>query len=300
MAMVQKLVLASLPYVPKPVMRRLASRYIAGETLEEALSKLAELARRGHPGILDILGENIADEAEARDVAKNYRGAADSVAAARLDAYVSVKPTHMALMMNEALCLELYSGIAEHCAKLGLFVRVEMEDHPTTDGTLRVFEALRKRFDNVGIVLQSRLFRTPGDIDRLAPGPLNVRVVKGIYLEPADIAHTEPEAIRHAYVACVRKLCERNAKLSLATHDDLLADRCIAIVNEFGYTRERYEFQVLLGVREPLWQKWNAAGHPVRVYVPYGPDWRAYSMRRLRKNPQILQHVMRDALRFWR
>ncbi len=237
MTMVQKLVLASLSYVPKPLMRRLASRYIAGETLDEALSKLADLDRRGHPGILDILGENIADESEARAVAMHYRGAAEAIAKARLDAYVSVKPTHMALMMNEALCLELYSGIAEHCAKLGVRVRVEMEDHPTTDGTLRVFEALRKRFDNVGIVLQSRLFRTPSDIDRLAPGPLDVRMVKGIYLEPTSIAHTEPDAIRQAYVACTRKLCERGAKLSLATHDDGLAERCMALVNVFGYAR---------------------------------------------------------------
>src|SRR6185503_18846413 len=113
-------------------------------------------------------------------------------------------------------------------------------------------------------------------------------------------AHTEPDAIRDAYVACVRKLCERNAHLSLATHDDVLAARCIALVREFGYARERYEFQVLLGVREPLWQQWKQAGHTVRVYVPYGPDWRPYSIRRLRKNPQILRHVMRDTLLFWR
>ncbi len=298
--MVQKLVLASLPYIPRPLMRRLASRYIAGETLEEALAKLLALARRGYPGILDILGENIASESEAREVAARYRAAADALAGQGLDAYVSVKPTHLALTMNERLCLELYSGIAEHCAKLGLFVRVEMEDHPTTDGTLRVFEALRARYRNVGIVLQSRLLRTPADIDRLAPGPLDVRMVKGIYLEPREIAHTDPEPIRNAYVACVRKLCERGAKLSLATHDDLMAPRCIALVEEFGYSREQYEFQVLLGVREPLWQRWKDDGHTVRVYVPYGPDWRAYSTRRLRKNPQILQHVMRDTLLFWR
>lgn len=300
MTMVQKLVLASLPYIPRPLMRRLASRYIAGETLDEALAKLAELAGHGHPGILDILGENIADEAEARDVAARYAEAAGALAARRLDAYVSVKPTHLALTMNEAECLELYAGLAERCAALRLRLRVEMEDHPTTDGTLRVFEALRKRFTNVGIVLQSRLFRTPGDIDSLAPGPLDVRIVKGIYLEPASIAHTEAEAIRQAYVACARKLFERGARLSFATHDDGLAERCLALVDEFGYARTRYEFQVLLGVREPLWQKWKSAGHTVRVYVPYGPDWRAYSTRRLRKNPQILQHVMRDALMFWR
>jgi len=290
------LVLATLPYVPTPIMRRLASRYIAGETLDEALAKLEGIAARGHPGILDILGEGITSEAAARDVMREYKDAATRLARAGLDAYVSVKPTHLALTLRESLCLELYAELAEHCRASNLFVRVEMEDHPTTDATLRVFESLRRRFDNVGIVLQSRLLRTPQDIDALAPGPLDVRMVKGIYLEPASIAHTEPEPIRAAYVECTRKLLQRGAKLALATHDEELGERCLKLVREFHRTKESYEFQVLLGVREELWERWRRAGHRVRVYVPYGPEWRAYSQRRLRKNPQILRHVMRDAL----
>ena len=259
MSALNNLVLATLPSIPRPIMRRLASRYIAGETLDEALAKLKGIAARGHPGILDILGEGITSEAAARDVMREYKDAATRLARAGLDAYVSVKPTHLAL-------------------------------------TLRVFESLRRRFDNVGIVLQSRLLRTPQDIDALAPGPLDVRMVKGIYLEPASIAHTEPEPIRAAYVECTRKLLQRGAKLALATHDEELGERCLKLVREFHRTKESYEFQVLLGVREELWERWRRAGHRVRVYVPYGPEWRAYSQRRLRKNPQILRHVMRDAL----
>jgi proline dehydrogenase len=296
MSALHNLVLATLPYVPTPIMRRLASRYIAGETLDEALAKLEGIAARGHPGILDILGEGITSEAAARDVMREYKDAATRLARAGLDAYVSVKPTHLALTLRESLCLELYAELAEHCRASNLFVRVEMEDHPTTDATLRVFESLRRRFDNVGIVLQSRLLRTPQDIDALAPGPLDVRMVKGIYLEPASIAHTEPEPIRAAYVECTRKLLQRGAKLALATHDEELGERCLKLVREFHRTKESYEFQVLLGVREELWERWRRAGHRVRVYVPYGPEWRAYSQRRLRKNPQILRHVMRDAL----
>jgi proline dehydrogenase len=170
-----------------------------------------------------------------------------------------------------------------------------MEDHPTTDATLRVFTALRSKHENVGIVLQSRLFRTAKDIDALPPGPLDVRMVKGIYLEPASIAHTEPEPIRAAYVECVRQLAARKAQIRLGTHDDLLAEQCLAVLRQAGYTREQYEFQVLMGVREELWKKWLEAGHKVRVYVPYGPEWRPYSIRRMRKNPQILGHVMRNA-----
>jgi proline dehydrogenase len=294
--MFEKLVLAGLPYIPRPIMRRLASRYIAGEKIEDALAKLAELSRRGHPGILDVLGENVRTPEEARAAARTYESGAAALAQAKLDCYVSVKPTHLGLLLGEGLALELFSGLAARCQELGLRLRVEMEDHPTTDATLALFEALRKRFDNVGIVLQSRLFRTPKDVDALAPGPLDVRLVKGIYLEPAAIAHVDPEPIRVAYVEIARKLFARGATIGLATHDEGLGERCLAVARELAVAKDRYEFQVLLGVCEELWERWKKAGHVVRVYVPFGPEWRAYSQRRLRKNPQILRHVMRDTL----
>jgi proline dehydrogenase len=294
--MFEKLVLAGLPFVPRPIMRRLASRYIAGEKIEDALSKLRDLARRGHPGILDVLGENVRTPEEAKAAARTYEQGAVALAAAKLDCYVSVKPTHLGLVLDEHLALDLFSGLAARCKENGLRMRVEMEDHPTTDATLSLFEVLRKKFDNVGIVLQSRLFRTPADVDALAPGPLDVRLVKGIYLEPASIAHVEPEPIREAFVEIARKLFARGARVGLATHDEGLGERCLAVVRELGVAKERYEFQVLLGVREELWERWKKAGNVVRVYVPFGPEWRAYSQRRLRKNPQILRHVMRDAL----
>ncbi len=294
--MLNRIVLATLPHVPKPIMRRIAARYIAGETLSEALERLEALARRGHAGIIDVLGEGISDEREARAVAKSYVEAASAVAARRLDCYVSVKPTHVGLNISEDLAFELYALVAHHCRGLGLFLRVEMEDHPTTDGTLRVFERLRREHQNVGIVLQSRLFRTIDDIDRLAPGPLDVRMVKGIYLEPAAIAHTDPIRIREAYVQCVQKLVGRGAKLSLATHDEHLAESCIEILRKARRGPDTYEFQVLLGVREELWELWKKAGHRVRVYVPFGPDWRAYSLRRMKKNPQIVGHVLKNML----
>ncbi|MEX1024281.1 MAG: proline dehydrogenase family protein [Planctomycetota bacterium] len=296
MRLLDRLAIATLPYVPKPLMRPLAGRYIAGETLGEALERLEALAERGHPGILDVLGEDVASEAAARGVAKTYIEAAHELARRRLDAYVSIKPTHLGLRLGEQLCFELYDEVARATAELGLALRVEMEDHTTTDGTLRVFERLRAEHPHVGIVLQSRLVRTPADIAALAPGPLWVRMVKGIYLEPAAIAHTENEPICEAYVACTRQLFERGASVSCATHDEFLAERLIQLVEQLDVPRERFEFQVLLGVREPLWELWREAGHTVRVYVPYGPEWKPYSVRRLQKNPQIFGHVMRDLL----
>lgn len=297
-SLLERLVLGALPLVPTPLMRRFSARYIAGEELSEALDKLAELADRGHPGIVDILGENVRSEAEARRVLVEYRQAAEGVAERGLDAYVSVKPTHFGLTASEELAFELYDALAAHCAGLSLRMRVEMEDHPTTDATLRVFERLRERHDNVGIVLQARLFRTPDDIAALAPGPLDVRIVKGIYLEPARIAHTEVEPIRKAYVECTERLLERGAFVGLATHDHLMAADLVALLERRGVGRDGYEFQVLLGVREPLWEEWRVAGHTVRVYVPFGPEWRAYSLRRLGKNPELLRAIVRNALPF--
>ncbi len=296
MARFDDLVLRMLPHVPRAIMWRVAKRYVAGETLQEAIASLSSLRDRQHPGIIDVLGEDVSSEAQSRAVVEEYKQAADAVVAARLDAYVSVKPTHLGLRSSEALCLELYRELAAYCAVRKLFLRVEMEDHTTTDGTLRVFEALRPDFANIGIVLQSRLKRTLADIHRLAPGPLDVRMVKGIYLEPADIAHTEPEPIRAAYVECVRALWRRGASISLATHDERMASQCFALLSEFGEHKPRYEMQVLMGVMEHLWARWKNAGHAVRVYVPFGPQWQPYSVRRLRKNPQMLRHVMRAAL----
>lgn len=296
MSLLDRIAISTMPLVPRPIMRRLAGRYIAGERLDEAIAKLSELAGLGFPGIVDLLGEDVTGEAAARHVVEEYTEIARRVKESGLRAYVSVKPTHVGLRLSEELCRELYAKLARTCASLGLFLRVEMEDHTTTDATLRVFESLRAEFDNVGLVLQSRLLRTPADIARLAPGALSVRMVKGIYLEPASIAHVAPQPIADAFLALCRQLFERGARVSFATHDEALAERLIALCRELDLGPDRYEFQVLLGVREELWHKWRDEGHTVRVYVPFGPEWRAYSTRRLRKNPQIFRHVLRDLL----
>lgn len=297
--MLHKLFMATMPFVPRPLMRMIAGKYIAGETQAEALAELKRLAQAGFPGIYDILGEGSSTEEHARAAAREYHAGAIAIAQAGLDAYVSIKPTHMGLSSNEDLALELYRELAEACQELGVFMRIEMEDHPTTDATLRIFEVLRADFSGVGIVLQSRLLRTLKDIDDLAPGPLDVRLVKGIYLEPAEIAHTQRADISRAYVDCARRLLERGeCRLRFATHDASLAQNLAEQVQEFALPREAYEFQVLLGVQRPLWDTLRAEGHTVRVYVPFGPEWREYSQRRLGKNPDLLKAVMRDLMPF--
>ncbi len=301
MGLFDRIAIATIPLVPRPIMRSLSSRYIAGETLGEAIAELTQLRERGHTGIVDLLGEDVEDAAAAKTVVDDYRAVATSIQAASLDAYVSIKPTHLGLRVSEELCLENYREMIRFCGERDQFVRVEMEDHTTTDATLRIFETLRGEFDSVGIVLQSRLFRTKADIEALLQGPnkgrpLSVRMVKGIYLEPAEVAHTTPVPIREEFLLLSRLLLENGACVSFATHDGPLGADLISLVRELGLGQEHYEFQVLLGVQEALWKTWKDDGHPVRVYVPYGPEWRAYSTRRLGKNPEIFRHVLRDLL----
>jgi proline dehydrogenase len=280
--------------MPKPVMRHFAARYIAGETIDEALGRLAALNAEGHSGVLDILGEDAKGEAGAWAALDAYVHALEALDDSGLKAYVSAKPTHFGLRTSEQLCYELYATLATRCAEVGRFLRVEMEDHTTTDATLRVFERLLEDHANVGVVLQSRLRRTDGDIERLIAAAaacgrtLDVRMVKGIYLEPAEIAHTEPGPIADAFVRQSRRLFESGARVCLATHDEVMAARLFDVLRELGIGASHYELQVLMGVRRWLWREWLEAGHPVRVYVPYGPEWRPYSLRRLKKNPKLL------------
>ena len=292
MSALTRIITSTLPLIPRPVMRRLSARYIAGEELEDALVRMADLAARGHSGIVDVLGEDVADEQAARAALELYRAACDGVVQRGLDAYTSIKPTHFGLRLSPDLCFELYTEMLVHAAGKGQFVRVEMEDHSTTDATLALFARLREQHENVGIVVQSRLFRTPDDIDAL-PANSNVRLVKGIYLEPAELAHTDYTPIREAFVAQARQLWEAGHTVALATHDEPMGSELCQVVRELGVAPERYWFEVLLGVQERLWRVWLEQGHEVKVYVPYGPEWRSYSQRRLKKNPEIMRHVIR-------
>ena len=295
MGIFHQLAVATLPLIPRPVMRKLAGRYIAGETLEEALTCLQKLQDQGFSGILDLLGEDVQGEAEARTVLAEYKEGATQIANRGFDAYVSVKPTHFCLQKDADLAFELYDDLLTHCAALGQRMRVEMEDHPTTDDTLALFAKLRAKHPNAGLVMQARLFRNPADIAALPTpepgGRMDIRMVKGIYLEPAEIAHTKPGPIRDAFIEQCKTLWKGGHFVAIATHDQGMAQTLLEHIEKENISRELYEFEVLLGVREIIWQGWLKKGLPVRVYVPYGPEWRAYSTRRLRKNPEMLKAV---------
>ena len=291
-------VAATLPLVPRPVVRHFADRYMAGETVEDAVAAVRRLNDRGVMATIDVLGEFIRAPEEAEATATAYERVLDAIAAERLDANVSVKLS--------ALGIEIDSGLADRCLarvlacaeRHGIFVRVDMEDSGLTDRTLRLYGRLREDgHDNVGIVLQAYLRRTMDDIAALAGLKPNVRIVKGIYIEPGEIAYRDPAAINGNYVRAADRLLAAGSYVALATHDRALIEEVLAVLDRRLVSREGYEFQMLLGVAEDVRHRLVAAGHRVRVYVPFGDAWYAYSMRRLKENPSIAGYVARDAIR---
>ncbi|MCB9897231.1 MAG: proline dehydrogenase family protein [Planctomycetes bacterium] len=302
MSLFDRVVRLGLPLVPRRMVWILARRYVAGETLESALDEIREQGARGFGTILDVLGEAVKSKERAEGAAAEYHRALAALAQSPSRTYVSVKPTHLGLTFDPALCGRLLDDLCVRAAEQGRKVRFEMEDAPTVDRTLEVFLRVRAKRENLGCVLQARLFRTPDDVTRLLRelgGGLDVRLVKGIYLEPAEIAHTEAPDISRAYVDLARQLVAGGAFAAFATHDDDVAAACAQIARDAGLgdgrdpDAARYEYQMLMGVKAPMAERLLAEGHPVRIYVPYGKDWHAYSIRRLRKNPEVARHIAR-------
>jgi proline dehydrogenase len=282
-----------LPAVPRPVVRRLSSRYIAGATLDDAVRVVRELNAAGKLATIDVLGEEIHDPAEAETLARAYLDVLARIDAEGLDANVSVKLTGFGLDLDLELCRRNLETIVDDAAARGTFVRIDMEDSSTTDRTLALHRGLRESGrTNVGVVLQAYLRRTWDDL----PGLENVRLCKGIYVEPAVLALKEFEAVRANYVRCLERLVEQGTYVAIATHDEHLVREGERIVREAGLDASRYEFQMLLGVRSERADALVRAGHRVRVYVPFGQQWYEYSLRRLQENPAIAGYVAADTL----
>jgi len=281
-----------LPAVPKPVVQRLSSRYIAGSTLEDALRVVRRLNGEGKPATIAVLGEEITRESEARSIAQAYRDVIVALERDGLDSNVSVKPTALGLDLSYALCRENLESVLREAAKSHNFVRIDMEDSSTTSDTLRLYRELREGgFDNVGVVLQAYLRRSLDDVRWLADLEPNVRLCKGIYIEPPSIAFTDADAVRANYVRCLDALVDAGAYVGIATHDEWLIGEALARVQRLEPSR--YEFQMLLGVRERRASELVAAGHRLRVYVPFGEHWYQYSLRRLQENPAMAGTIAR-------
>jgi len=281
-----------LPAVPKPVVQLFSSRYIAGSTLDDALRVVRRLNGEGKLATVAVLGEEITQESEARAIAQTYRDVFAAIERGRLDSNVSVKPSALGLDLSYDLCRENLESVLREAAKNGNFVRIDMEDSSTTSDTLRLYRELRGRgFDNVGVVLQAYLRRSLDDVRALADLEPNVRLCKGIYIEPASIAFTDYDAVRANYVRCLDALLDAGAYVGVATHDEWLIGQAQTRVRRLNPSE--YEFQMLLGVREQRAGELVAAGHRLRVYVPFGEHWYQYSLRRLQENPAMAGSIAR-------
>jgi proline dehydrogenase len=289
-------VVGLLPLVPRPIVRRFSARYIAGDDIDAAVRTIRSLNDRRIMATVDVLGEFIHGLDQADATAAEYERVLGRIGEGGLDANISIKLTALGLLLDEAHCRRLVERLVTAAAARGNFVRIDMEDSACTTRTLDLYRRLRERHDNVGVVLQAYMRRSLADIEALLPLRPSVRVCKGIYVEPESVAFREPEAIRKNYVDMVDRLFDAGCYVGLATHDELLVERCLATIRRRKLPREAYEFQMLLGVTEALRGRLVDAGHRLRVYVPYGAEWYAYSVRRLKENPKIAGYVFQNLL----
>ena len=294
MSLIDSALVRLLPAVPKPVVQMFSSRYIAGATLADAVACVHELNAGGKLATVDVLGEEIRREQDTREIAQAYRDVFAAIDEARLDSNVSVKLTALGLDLSYELCRENLLDVVRSAAGYGNFVRIDMEDSSTTDDTLRLYRELREDgHDNLGVVLQARLRRTLDDVGALADLRPSVRLCKGIYLERSSIAFTDYEAVRAHFLRCLDALFDAGCYVGVATHDEWLIGESLARISQREVGPSEYELQMLLGVREERRDELVEDGHRLRVYVPFGEHWYAYSVRRLQENPAMAGTIAR-------
>ncbi len=263
--------------------RKLALRFVAGETLAEAIDVARALNGRGMTVSLDHLGESVTDVGSARAARDDYLACLDQIEASGLDANVSVKLTQLGLALDRELTLGNLKQIAERAAEVGTTVTVDMEDSPYTDATLDIYGQVQREFGNLGVAVQAYLYRTGADVSRIAPLGGHIRLCKGAYAEPETIAMSRKEHVDANFATLTRQLMDQHtAKPAIATHDDRLIDLTRTLIADRS---SPYEFQMLYGVRSNLQTQLVEQGYPLRVYVPYGSEWYPYLTRRMAERP---------------
>jgi proline dehydrogenase len=295
MALISKCLVKVLSCLPAPFIKPFAKPYIAGESLQELLTTVKTLNQSGYLATVDLLGEFIRSEAEARQAVDGYVQALKGIQENALDANISVKLSQLGLLLNPQFCETMMEKLVTVAYEQNNFVRIDMEDSPCTDSTIALYLKLRKRHKNVGIVLQAMLRRTLDDAQYLIDAKAgHFRLCKGIYIESEKVAYQRDDVIRKNYCLILKKMFQQGAYVGIATHHEDLIWEARQLIKELGIPKDRYEFQMLLGVTPQLRQLLKEEGHRVRVYVPYGAHWHAYCMRRLKENPTILNHLIRN------
>lgn len=294
MKLFNEMVKLTMPLVPKPIVRRVADRYIAGDELADAVAVVRRMNDRGMCATVDLLGEEVDDREKVLATVEGYKEVLRTIKDEDLDSNVSIKPTAFGLKMDYDFCKENVAALVEEAGSVGNFVRIDMEDYTCTDGTLRLYRELRADFDErVGAVIQAYLRRTIADARALAAEKANVRLCKGIYVEPRRVSYRDMACINANFDYALKILLDGGCYVGIATHDEKRVQAALAIIDELGTLPEQYEFQMLLGVDQELRDIIVEQGHKLRIYVPFGRDWYPYSTRRLKENPDMAGYIVK-------
>ncbi len=294
MEIINKIIVAIVQMLPRPIVWIFSKKYIAGKTLEEAVQLVKKLNKKNIYGTIDVLGEAIQNEEEAVIAKNECLQVLNTIEENNLLANLSLKPTQLGLNLDEEFAYKQASEILNQARELRNFVRLDMEDSPYTDATINLYKKLIRDYDNVGIVLQAYLKRTFDDVVILNKLNTNYRLCKGIYVEPATIAYKDKQAIRDNFVKALEKMLTSGNYVGIATHDEYLINEAYRLIKELKISKDKFEFQMLLGVREDLRDKINSDGYKIRIYVPFGEHWYKYSIRRLKENPSIAGLVFKN------
>ena len=292
MPILNKLITTVLPFIPKTIVGQVAKRYIAGMRISDGVRVVKNLNEKGMMATMDLLGEDVKNADETEQVKNGILSILQSVKENKLNSNVSIKPTQLGLKIDKELGYRNLKTIMKEADRLGNFVRIDMEDATTTDDTLAMYRRLHADgFKNSGVVIQAYMHRSEADVRALVKDGTNIRLCKGIYNESLSIAYKERQEIRNNYLTLLKIILHAGSYVGIATHDDYLIDGACEMIQKHGLGKEQYEFQMLLGVREKRRDAIVQDEHRLRVYVPFGEQWYAYSTRRLKENPQMAWYV---------
>lgn len=298
MPVLNDVIVKATEIMPKSVVGYFAKKYIAGETLALAVDVVKSLNSKNIYTTMDVLGESIKNKEEAIAAKNEALNVLDAIQKNNLNSNLSIKPTQMGLSIEEDFAYSQVEELVVKAKSMGSFVRIDMEDSSTTDATIRLYKRLNQKYDNVGIVIQAYLIRSMNDISKLNNLGTDYRLCKGIYIESPTIAYRDKQKVRDNYLELLKMILKNGNYVGIATHDDYLIEHAYQMIKELNIPKDMFEFQMLLGVTENLRDRINRDGYKMRVYVPFGKDWYAYSIRRLKENPHMAGQIFKNIFHF--
>ena len=292
------LIVQSVKILPKSIIYLFAKKYIAGTDLDAGVRVTKKLNSNGIVATMDLLGETVKKKEDAIQAKNDFIELLETIEREKLDSNISTKPTALGLLIDKSLCYDLYVEIVECAKKYNNFVRIDMEDSSVTDDIFELYEKLFEQYSNVGIVVQSYMRRNIDDVKRLNAKGANYRVCKGIYIEPKEIAYKNKNEVREKFLEALELMFNNGNYVGIATHDNILVKGAYDLISKKNIPNNKFEFQMLYGVKEKLRDKIKDDGYKMRIYVPYGDQWYAYSVRRLQENPQLAWYILKSIIPF--